>query len=116
EEIIRGTKIEISEVENIATPDFDKINDINNIPKEEDIVLTDCTKDGSYVITYLDENNDKLDSVDVTVKAHHVMKVTGFDYVNEADEKENYLVPSYESDGKTPILDKDGHIVVVNNT
>ena len=116
EEIIRGTKIEISEVENIATPDFDKINDINNIPKEEDIVLTDCTKDGSYVITYLDENNDKLDSVDVTVKAHHVMKVTGFDYVNEADEKENYLVPSYESDGKKPILDKDGHIVVVNNT
>ena len=115
EEIVSGTTIKISDLNNIKT-DLTKIEDINDIPDEEDIELTDCTKDGSYVVTYIDENNGtELDSKTVTVKAHHIMKVTGFDYVNEADEKENHLAVSYDNDGN-PILDKDGHLVVVNNT
>lgn len=115
EEIVRGTTIKISDLNNIKT-DLTTITDINLIPDEEDIELTDCTKEGSYVVTYIDENNGtELDSKTVTVKAHHIMKVTGFDYVNEADEKENYLAVSYDNN-KNPILDKEGHLVVVNNT
>ena len=51
------------------------ITDIKDLPKNEDVILDNCSASGSYVITYYDENNNVLRKSDpITIAAHHVMK------------------------------------------
>ena len=63
--------IKITDTENIST-DLSAITEVSELPKDEDIVLKDCDKDGSYVISYLDENGAVVRTETHTVKAHHM--------------------------------------------
>ena len=91
--------ISISNIENIdsayATAKLTNIKDAKDLPKNEDVVLADCSKEGSYVIKYwtknADEENDTpLRTQTVTIAAHHVTKegpTSTVEAVNKDDQK-----------------------------
>ena len=93
-----------------------ELENITTIPKAEELLLEDCTKDGSYkVAVYADgvELKDIKDSTKkveplrtytVTVKAHHVTTNPTLEYVNDADK------------GLLTSTVKDGKLVVANGT
>ena len=45
-----------------------------NFPKNDEIVLKDCSKDAYYIVTVYSSNNEIIDTIRVDVKAHHVLE------------------------------------------
>ena len=96
-----GTRT-IIEVENIKSNLIGLDPTSKDFPKDEDIQLTDCSKDGSYTVK-VEVTGDSY-TYDVTVKAHHVTTNPTLEYVNKADE------------GLLSWTVKDGKLVVANST
>lgn len=92
----------IIEVENIKSKLIGLDPTSKDFPKDEDIQLTDCSKDGSYTVK-VEVTGDSY-TYDVTVKAHHVTTNPTLEYVNKADE------------GLLSWTVKDGKLVVANST
>ena len=96
--------IKITDTENIST-DLSAITEVSELPKDEDIVLKDCDKDGSYVISYLDENGAVVRTETHTVKAHHMYGMAEIDFVNDDDAKLCQVVKDEEK-GTVTVLNR----------
>ena len=101
--------ISISDVENIdsayAAAKLTGIKDAKDLPKNEDVVLADCNKEGSYVINYLTKDNKPLRTQTVTIAAHHVTKegpTSRVKAVNKDDQK--LLTWKWDAENKKMIV------------
>ena len=89
-----------------------------NFPKNDEIVLKDCSKDAYYIVTVYssnstEENEEILDTIRVDVKAHHVLEKFNTDdeakkHVKCADENDKGLL--------TITLNDNKEVVVTNNS
>lgn len=116
-EITTAARITVTNLKNIndvttyGGSTLGSITDESKLPKDEEIVLTDCTKDGSYDITYFNGDGEQIGTpITHTVKAHHVMAVdtSKIEYVDKNDAQ-------YLKIANGGALDKDGHLTVINS-
>ena len=80
-----------------------------DFPAVEDIILTDCSKAGSYDVEVRDTKGTLRDKYTVTVPAHHTLGTPTREYVDKNDEAKGYL-----SEGRWD-ADKE-ELIVVNYT
>ena len=107
---VEGTSKVTYVSDNIASDIEGKDPKDASFPKNDEIVLKDCSKGAYYIVTVYssnntDDNEEIIDTIRVDVKAHHVMGEISIKYVNDADEA---LC--------TKVENNDGSITVVNNS
>ena len=110
---VEGTS-EVTEVsDNIVSDIKGKDPEDANFPKNDEIVLKDCSKDAYYIVTVYSSNNEIIDTIRVDVKAHHVLEKFNTDdeakkHVKCADENDKGLL--------TITLNDNKEVVVTNNS
>ena len=57
----------------------------NNIPANDKIEMTDCTKDGWYIITFFDGNSKPIYEKKVDVAAHHLLTAPVVEFKSKLD-------------------------------
>lgn len=72
---------------------------MDQLPAKDTIELTDCTKDGSYKVTFYDNDGAEKSHTVVTVKAHDMLVYPVVEFTNAQDAKDCKV--EYSKDGKT---------------
>ena len=75
-----------------------------DVPADEDIELENCTKDGSYVIQYFNENDRPIAQTTKVVKAHHKLQ-TVIEFKSQTDK--NQCNVKQNKDGSWTVTNKN---------
>ena len=110
EATVEGTS-KIVKVENISAKETKAVVGADpkakDFPSVDEIILDNCSKDGSYTVEVYDTHNKVIDEYTVTVPAHHTYGIPTAEAKNKDDAK--YLAPArWDADKK--------ELIVVNYT
>lgn len=87
-------------------------NEEESFPKNDEIALDDCDKDGSYTYVVYGTDGEVINTITVNVKAHHI-----FEKVTDENIADSYEpVDKNDAGALSAIIDEDGNLIVTNNS